>query len=313
MPTPQRIILLTESNGWHCHQLQTAFATHHIETIPMSLRECRFDTTTRYGLHLPIFGRSLPDGIFIRGIPYGTFPQVSLRFGLLHALQQVGVPIYNLPSAILRSLDKSRTSFLLKQADLPTPPTWVCESRKQAYRILREAFAKGQEMVLKPLLGSQGSRLVRLRQGDKLPKPFLYEGVYYLQTFVAKPTAEFYDYRVFVIGGRAVAAMLRRHDHWITNHAQGASCQAVVLDEPLTYLAEAATMALQLDYAGVDIIDNGASQYYVLEVNGLPAWHGLQQVCSINLAQCLVEDFVKKLHLERNKNYCAVRCVATAQ
>jgi tetrahydromethanopterin:alpha-L-glutamate ligase len=299
MPPQKRVVILTETVGWHCHQLQTAFATYNIDTVPISLRECSFNTTSRYGIILPVFGRSLPDGMFVRGIPYGTFPQVSLRLGLLHALQQVGVPVYNEARAIERTLDKSMTSFLLKQADIPTPSTWVCESRKQARRVMREAFARGEEVVIKPLLGSQGSRLVRLRQGDELPKPFLYEGVYYLQTFVAKPAKDFYDWRVFVIGGRAVAAMLRRHDHWITNHAQGASCQAVALEETLTHLAEAAVQALQIDYAGVDIIDNGAGKYYVLEVNGLPAWHGLQQVCSNNLAQCLVEDFVKR-HYEGN-------------
>lgn len=298
MPFPKRVIILTETIGWHCHQLQTAFAIYSIETVPMSLRECYFNTTSRYGIILPVFGRSLPDGLFVRGIPYGTFPQVSLRLGLLHALQQVGVLVYNEAKAIERTLDKSMTSFLLKQADIPTPPTWVCESRKQARRVMKEAFARGEEVVIKPLLGSQGSRLVRLRQGDKLPKPFLYEGVYYLQTFVAKPTQDFYDWRVFVIGGRAVAAMLRRHDQWITNHAQGASCQAVALEETLTSLAEAAVEAIQIDYAGVDIIDNGAGKYYVLEVNGLPAWQGLQQVCSSNLARCLVEDFVKKMEGE---------------
>ena len=47
-----------------------------------------------------------------------------------------------------------------------------------------------------------------------------------------------------------------------------------------------------MDYAGVDIIQDVHDQYWVVEVNSIPAWKGLQSVCSVNIAQLLVDDLI---------------------
>jgi tetrahydromethanopterin:alpha-L-glutamate ligase len=46
----------------------------------------------------------------VRGIAGGSFEQVTKRLGVLHALRELGVPVYNDASAIERSVDKSMTS-----------------------------------------------------------------------------------------------------------------------------------------------------------------------------------------------------------
>ncbi len=35
-------------------------------------------------------------------------------------------------------------------------------------------------------------------------------------------------------------------------------------------------------------------QAYVIEVNGIPAWKGLQSVTDVNIAQCLVDDLIER-------------------
>jgi len=55
---------------------------------------------------------------------------------------------------------------------------------------------------------------------------------------------------------------------------------------------------LQMDYAGVDLIRDGDGRLHVVEVNGVPAWKGLQSVTQNNIAQMLVNDFVDR-HLRR--------------
>jgi hypothetical protein len=74
----------------------------------------------------------------------------------------------------------------------------------------------------------------------------------YLQRFVPPAGDPGFDWRVLVVGGRALAAMRRVSRHWVYNVAQGARCMAAELTPELAHLAEQASAALELDYAGVD-------------------------------------------------------------
>jgi tetrahydromethanopterin:alpha-L-glutamate ligase len=145
-----------------------------------------------------------------------------------------------------------------------------------------------------------------VRGGALTPLPSLkpYQHVAYLQRYIdgARPG---FDWRVLVIGGRAVAAMRRVGGKgWIHNFAQGATCEATALDAPLAQTAVRATDALGLDYAGVDLIPDphDAGRPLVLEVNGVAAWRGLQSVTSIDIAAALVDDLLlRKLPAQRHE------------
>jgi tetrahydromethanopterin:alpha-L-glutamate ligase len=112
-----------------------------------------------------------------------------------------------------------------------------------------------------------------------------------------------FDWRVLVIGGRAVAAMRRVGGKgWIHNFAQGAKCEPALLDPILADTAVQAARALGLDYAGVDLIpsshassnDNDENHPLVLEVNGVAAWRGLQSVTNLDIAAALAGDLLDR-------------------
>jgi tetrahydromethanopterin:alpha-L-glutamate ligase len=288
----RRIAIFTDDPGWHGARLREAFAQHGCDSEFVSLTQCGFDMNAAgHGLVIPGF-ETLPDGVFVRGVPGGTLEQVVLYLDILHALKHLGVCVYNDGRAIERSVDKGMTSFLLHSAGVPTPPTWVLGEGQVLSETLMREFEAGHELVLKPLFGSQGEGLSRLRDFDALPEQALHNGVYYLQRFISTGAEAAHDWRVFVINGRAVAAMLRQGEGWISNVAQGARCLPAVLDQELRALAEAAADALGMSYAGVDILRDGRHRPYVLEVNSIPAWKGLQQVCPLDITRLLVEDFL---------------------
>jgi RimK family alpha-L-glutamate ligase len=305
-----RIAIMTDETGWHTGRLKKAFRARGAEARCVDLADCRIDTTWQpHGLVVPGFGHTLPDAVFVRGIAGGTFEQVTLRLGILHALRESGVPVYNDARAIERSVDKSMTSFLLHRAGVPTPATWAVESAAFAQRVLMREAAAGRQVVLKPLFGSQGHGLKRLgaSRGGLAPLPSLarYQQVAYLQRYVAGARPGF-DWRVLVIGGRAVAAMRRVGGKgWIHNFAQGAVCEPAELDAPLARTAVQAAAALGLDYAGVDLIPNpdDAARPLVLEVNGVAAWRGLQSVTPVDLAAALADDLL-------GRKLAAQRCLA---
>lgn len=304
-----RIAIFGETPGWHCRELRGAFAELGVETVVVAAARCELDTSRQQPLLIAGFGGALPDGVIVRGIPAGSFEQVTFRLSLLHALDALGVPVYNSGRAIERSVDKAMTSFLLHRAGVPSPATWVCERRDRARQILLKATRQSRRVVQKPLFGSEGKGLVRLAAGDPLPPSQQFSQLHYLQQFVepeviVAPTdrrgaaqvkgSDYSDFRVLVIGGRARFAMRRRGVGWINNVAQGAHCEPVVLDAELKDLSERAAAALQIDYAGVDLIADRDGERSVLEVNGIPAWRGLQSVVAENIALALARDFVTR-------------------
>ncbi len=290
-----RVAIFTDETGWHTRQLQAALRARGAEGRCVDLEDCRIDTAASWhGLVIPGYGRELPEAAIVRGIAGGSFEQVTKRLGVLHALRELGVPVYNDARAIERSVDKAMTSLLLHAAGVPTPPTWAMESPAQAQRLVTQESAAGRALVLKPLFGSQGKGLQRLGwvDGAHVPLPELqaYGGLAYLQRYIASPG---FDWRVLVIGGRAVAAMRRVSAHWIHNVKQGAQVEPAALTPELAALAERAAAALQMDYAGIDLLPTPAGPQ-VLEVNGVAAWQGLQRVTGFNLAAALVADLLER-------------------
>ncbi|MBI4006510.1 MAG: RimK family alpha-L-glutamate ligase [Gammaproteobacteria bacterium] len=291
-----QIAIVTDEPGWHGEQLTIALDHHGLGSRYLSLTECQltFDESDAL-IRMPGFEQQLPLGVFVRGIPGGTLEQVIFRLDVLHALVELGVVVYNNPRAIERTVDKAMTSFLLKQAGLPTPRTWVFESLEQAQEICRMEFARGHRLVIKPLFGSQGIGIHLINVDTGLIHDEKFTGLYYLQSFVERGGTDWFDIRVFVIDGKARAAMLRRGVSWITNRAQGARCEPLSLDANLAELAESAVRAINADYAGVDLIPDATGQLQIIEVNGVPAWWGLQGVTEFNIASSLVDHFVRRI------------------
>jgi len=290
------VAIFTDDPGWHGARLCEAFAAHGWEARYVSLAACHFALGDGGpGLRLPGCD-GLPDAAFVRGVPGGTLEEVVYYLDVLHALRHLGIAVYNDGRAIERSVDKGMTSFLLHSAGIRTPPAWVIRDPGQAQQVVEREVAAGHALVCKPLFGSQGEGLIRLTAADSaLPDSAVCRGIHYLQRYVPGATAQAQDWRVFVVGGRAVAAMRRAAAHgWITNVAQGATCHPAALEPDLRELAQAAARALEMAYAGVDILRDAAGRAWVIEVNGVPAWRGLQQVCGCDIAAALAADLLRR-------------------
>jgi len=284
-----RIAIFVDRPDWHARRLETAFAARGWTAAFISLRDCGFRIGEASGLALPGFAEALPDAAFVRCIPGGSFEQVTLRLGVLHALREAGVPVCNDARAIERCVDKSMTSFMLQRAGLPTPETWVCETPAEAAEIVAREARADSPLVLKPLFGSQGRGLKLIGDPADLPPAEDLAGVFYLQRLVPVAEPGWRDYRVLFAGGRAIAAMRREGVNWITNAKQGADCEGIPLDPQLARLAVAAAEAVGAGYAGVDVIRDQEGRHLVLEVNSMPAWSTLQRVSEIDVTQAIVD------------------------
>lgn len=287
--------LVVDRMDWHAREIASALAARGFGTAPIRLHLCGFATQSAGGLHIDGFGKRLPDAVIVRSMSGGAFEAVTLRLGILHALRECGVMVWNDARTIEHCVDKSMTSFLLSRADIATPPTWAVGSYDQA-RAIAQAETKEAALVLKPLFGSQGHGLRLVRKPDDLPLPGdVAGGVYYLQRFVAVERDGFHDFRLLVVSGRAVAAMQRNSTHWITNVKRGGRPVAALVNDEMKALAVRAATAVGADFAGVDILYGPDQRPTVLEVNSMPAWAGLQKVTSVNIASVLVAALIDAL------------------
>src|SRR5947209_18290762 len=96
------IALVTDRADWHVRELVSAFAALGARSRLLMLPACTIDTGSASGLTLPGFDSRLPDAVLVRSMAGGSFEAVTLRLGILHALRELGVPVWNDARAIER-------------------------------------------------------------------------------------------------------------------------------------------------------------------------------------------------------------------
>jgi RimK family alpha-L-glutamate ligase len=223
--------------------------------------------------------------VLVRTIPTGSLEQIIFRMDILHRLEKLGKRIVNSAAAIERTVDKYYTSFLLSDAGIQTPRTLVTEDFTTAMDACREM----RDVVVKPLFGSEGKGMVRICDEESAYRVLraweLNRYIYYIQEYLPHFQK---DIRAFVVGEEVVAAMCRRGNDWRTNYSKGAKVEPVDLDPEMKALAVRAAREIGLDYAGVDLLPGENGKIYVVEINSIPGWRGLQTTTDSNIAEKII-------------------------
>jgi RimK family alpha-L-glutamate ligase len=281
------VVVLASRQGWHTRELTRALEARGHTGAIVPYEGLTASVGGRPGLRSGTAELDRADAVLARIIPSGSLEQIIFRVDALHRLEERGVRVMNSPRAIERTVDKFWTSTLLEQCGLPTPETVVCETADEAFT----AFRSLGDVIVKPLFGSMGLGMVRVTDEEMAWRVFRtieqIRGVYYLQRTIEH---EGRDIRAFVVGGQVLGAIERQADGWRTNLARGGSARPIRLSREWATLATRAAAAVGAEYAGVDLLPARDGQVYVLEVNGIPGWQGLQQATSLDVAGALLEQ-----------------------
>ena len=287
-----RVVILSARTGWHTDELIRALTArgHLAAVLPYEALIARVGVEA--GLTSEQISILDADAVLARIIPGGSLEQLIYRVDALHWLENRGLRVVNSPRAIERSVDKFYTTTLLHDAGLLVPETVVCERVEDAMAAVRSMG----DVVIKPIFGSLGHGMVRVSDPDVALRVVRaldqIRSVFYVQRAIDHSGR---DLRVFVVGGRVLGAIERRAPagEWRTNVAIGGSATAVDISPEVERVALRAAAAVGADYAGVDVLPARDGALYVLEVNGIPGWEGLQQATGLDVAAAIVE------HLER--------------
>jgi RimK family alpha-L-glutamate ligase len=281
------VAILSARTGWHTDELLRALGEHgHTgRVLAYESLVARLGGTGAAGTSVASVEA---DAVLARIIPSGSLEQIIYRVDTLHWLEDRGVPVINGARAIERCVDKFWTTALLQEAGLPVPETVVCESAAEAVRTVT-AFG---DAVIKPIFGSMGHGLVRVSDPDtafRVARALEQtRSVFYVQRAIDHGGR---DIRAFVVGDRVIGAIERvaPDGEWRTNVTRGGSATAVSLPEALRSMAIRSAEVVGADYAGVDLLTAGDGTTFVLEVNGIPGWQGLQAATGIDVAGAIVD------------------------
>jgi ribosomal protein S6--L-glutamate ligase len=204
--------------------------------------------------------------------------------------------------SIVRSRDKLRSLQIFSRHDIGIPKTVFTNHPKNVDNLIRELG--GAPVVIKLLEGTQGIGVV-LAETRKAARSVVeaFHGLkanMLIQEFIAEAGGA--DIRAFVVDGKVVGAMKRQgaEGEFRSNLHRGGSAKAVRLTAAQRALALAATKAMGLTMAGVDMLESSRGPL-VLEVNSSPGLEGIELATKKDIAGEIIEC------IERNVGRTNVR------
>ncbi len=233
------------------------------------------------------------NGLILRSIGGGSTDQITSRISVLEAMEFSGIRVFNSAYSHRRAKDKLATLVWLAHHGIPIPRTTVTERLAVAVASTK----RYKDIVSKPLRGSQGQGIFRLDDPDLAFRIFKIlqtaNQTMLIQEFIETPSR---DIRVFVVGNRVIGAMYRyaKPGAWKTNVSRGGKPEECPISKDLEQLAINASKAMQMDFAGIDILESKAG-LVVSEVNSAPNWSGLQKATGIDAAEEIINYILRQL------------------
>lgn len=226
-----------------------------------------------------------PDIMIIRAY---VLTDIDLKLSIVKQLQLMGVPTVNHYLPIVRAKNKVRTLQILNHAGIPIPKTFVLNNAEYMDAAVEQIGSF--PVIVKTTQGSMGNGVTILESRrslrsvlDTIPKTF-----YLIQEYVKEAKGK--DLRVFVVGGKIVAAMERKakKGEFRANFQQGGSVSNIDLTEEEKKISLEATRLIGLDVSGVDIIRTSEGPK-ILEINSNPGLEGITMATGVNVAETIVK------------------------
>ncbi len=222
---------------------------------------------------------------------------------LAQTLEACGLRLFNPAEAIRLCDDKSLTCLALAKAGIRQPRSFIApfafaRSPRNNSKFFREcAKTLGYPMVIKECRGSFGTgvHLVNNDEETSLLVQELGSAPCIVQEYIKESFGR--DIRVSVVGGKAVAAMLRqgRDGDFRSNLTLGGHfAQIEPTNEQLSIAVDAA-MALGLDFAGVDVLFGKDDEPIICEVNSNAHFKTTFDCTGVNMAELIIDHIISEV------------------
>lgn len=291
---PLRIALLTQDpKNYSCRRLiEAAEARDHvieaIETRRCSMNINADRPEVHYdGKPLPRFDALIPR-IGVKITQYGC--------AVVRQFAMTGAYCLNAADAILASRDKLAAHQALARFGVPMPVTAFASPGTDVDHVI--GIVGGAPLVVKLLQASQGRGVV-LAETQQAARSVIgafqdLDAEFLVQEFVSEAGGA--DVRLFVLGGRVVAAMKRqaKPGEFRSNLHRGGSAEPIVPTREEREIAVRAARIMGLEVAGVDVL-RAQSGPKVLEVNSSPGLQGIEGAVKQDIAGMIMDHLESRL------------------
>ena len=213
---------------------------------------------------------------------------------MIRYLKAISTPPVSPLSSALSKL--SLTAINLSKAGVKIPKTVIAPQTFDGVGYnsldfaLKAADILGYPLVIKEVFGSFGAQVYLAQNKESLFDIIAHIGYkdFIMQEFTGRKNVG-RDVRINIVGGKAVASMLRYNDHdFRSNISNGGSMTAYNPSEKQIIAAEAACKALGLDFAGVDVLFGDDGTPVICEVNSSPHFRSTLDCTGVNLAEHII-------------------------
>lgn len=212
-------------------------------------------------------------------------------------LEDAGYVLFNNAKAIVNCDDKMLTYQTLSNVvSVPktiSSPIMYSPNDDDKFLSMVESEL-GFPMIIKTVYGSMGKGVQKVDNFNNLKKVFTSLRMQpHIYQQVVGTTGE--DLRITVIGGKAISCMKRKNDKDFRSNVElgGIGVNFTPTINQIK-LAEISAKTLNLDYAGVDILSDGFTDY-VCEVNSNAFFKGTESATGVNVAGKYALHIINKL------------------
>ena len=219
---------------------------------------------------------------------------------MVRQFESIGVYSLNSSQAITSARDKLFSLQVMLQNGLDIPTSGFANSINDTNDLIE--MVNGAPLIVKLLEGSQGRGVVMAettQAAESVVNAFKsLRANLLVQEFIKEADGK--DLRLFVLGGKVVAAMQRQaaDGEFRANVHRGGRVSVVKVTQAERQMAVKATKVLGLEVAGVDIIRSSKGPL-LLEVNSSPGLEGIETATGTDLARKMISAIEKKLKWER--------------
>ncbi|GAE94439.1 ribosomal protein S6 glutaminyl transferase [Gracilibacillus boraciitolerans JCM 21714] len=222
----------------------------------------------------------LPDFIIMRAID----DLLSNQF------EALDIPVYNTASVASITNDKAKTHQLLAQHDIPMVDTYFYNRstlNKRSFRtfpiVIKEVAGRGGKQVFKINSNQELKEILEKLKGDR-----------FIVQALAKPGK---DLRVFVIGKKIIAAILRESsDDFRANYSLGGTARSYQLQQREKEIVEKIVEIFPFGMVGIDLIFDEEDRPLFNEIEDVVGSRTLSVQTNINIVRLYLQFIIADLN-----------------